>query len=153
MAPRRHALLGNVAVYDGSMTEWVVYLLVAGNIQASPPSRLRGMNEPVRSLRKGFSRPLDDRAPDLQIAPTERAVDSMQDQSHPSCRALHRERFYLPKPLYQPVATWEVWLAEYRTIIIDVQAIYAEAHGAGTIVCTTPRRGGESLTAFAPLRL
>ena len=39
-------------------------------------------------------------------------------------------RFYLPKPLYQHLATWEAWLAEYRTIIIDVQEIYAEAHGA-----------------------
>src|SRR4030095_12689159 len=29
------------------------------------------------------------RAPDLQIAPTERAVDTMQYQSHPSRRALH----------------------------------------------------------------
>jgi hypothetical protein len=29
------------------------------------------------------------RAPDLQIAQTERAVDTMQYQSHPSRRALH----------------------------------------------------------------
>ena len=34
-------------------------------------------------------------------------------------------RFYFPKPLYQPLATWEAWQAEYRTLVIDVQAIYA----------------------------
>jgi hypothetical protein len=45
----------------GTHSPWwghvVVYLLVAGNIQASPPSSLRRLNQPVRSLRKGFSRP------------------------------------------------------------------------------------------------
>jgi hypothetical protein len=34
---------------------------------------------------------------------------------------------YLPKPLYQPWATWEAWLVEYRPLVIDVQAIYTEA--------------------------
>jgi hypothetical protein len=32
------------------LCERVAYLLVAGNIQASPPSRLRRLNQPVRSL-------------------------------------------------------------------------------------------------------
>jgi hypothetical protein len=39
-------------------------------------------------------------------------------------------RFYLPKPLYEPIATWEAWLAEYRTLIMDVQGIYTEAQSA-----------------------
>jgi hypothetical protein len=35
--------------------------------------------------------------------------------------------YYLSKPLSQHVGSWEAWLTEYRTLVIDVQAIYAEA--------------------------
>src|SRR5215510_2927225 len=45
----------------------VAYLLVAGNIQGSPPRRLRRMKQPVRSLRKGFSRPQSTRVTGSQV--------------------------------------------------------------------------------------
>ena len=35
---------------------------------------------------------------------------------------------YRPCLLYEPFATWEVWLPEYRELVIEVQAI-ADAHG------------------------
>jgi hypothetical protein len=30
------------------------------------------------------------------------------------------QRYYLPSPLYQPYETWERWLPEYRTLIVEV---------------------------------
>jgi hypothetical protein len=34
--------------------------------------------------------------------------------------------YYRPKPLYDYIATWQEWLAEYRQIIQDVQKLYVE---------------------------
>ena len=34
---------------------------------------------------------------------------------------------YLSSPMYQPWETWEAWLAEYRALVIEVQAM-AEEH-------------------------
>ena len=39
------------------------------------------------------------------------------------------ERYYLPRPAYQPWDTWRVWLEEYRGIVRDVQDIAEEHHG------------------------
>jgi hypothetical protein len=41
--------------------------------------------------------------------------------------------YYLSKPLYQHLASWEVWLVEYRILIVDVQAIYEEAHRSASL--------------------
>jgi hypothetical protein len=36
------------------------------------------------------------------------------------------ETHYLWSPLYQPWETWEAWRAEYRTRVVEVQAISEE---------------------------
>ena len=37
------------------------------------------------------------------------------------------QRVYFSKPLSQHLASWELLLAEYRLLVMDVQAIYEEA--------------------------
>jgi len=44
------------------------------------------------------------------------------------------ETHYLRSPMYQPWETWEAWLAEYRALVIEAQAM-AEEH-------QLPRRDG-----------
>ena len=39
------------------------------------------------------------------------------------------DTYFLPRPLYEPWATWRVWLDEYRELVRDVQDIYEEHHG------------------------
>jgi hypothetical protein len=34
------------------------------------------------------------------------------------------EEHYRSRPLYDPIETWQEWLAEHRQVIIDVQDIY-----------------------------
>jgi hypothetical protein len=42
------------------------------------------------------------------------------------------ETHYRWSPMYAPWRTWEAWLAEYRTLVVEVHAIY-EAHEARCI--------------------
>lgn len=39
------------------------------------------------------------------------------------------ERHYRPRPLYQPWGTWDAWLEEYRSLVMDMQNIYEEHSG------------------------
>ena len=39
------------------------------------------------------------------------------------------DTYYRPKPLYDHIATWQEWLAEYRQLILDVQDLYEEHPG------------------------
>lgn len=39
------------------------------------------------------------------------------------------ETYYLPRPLYQPWATCQAWLAEYREIVRDVEEMAEEHYG------------------------
>jgi hypothetical protein len=36
------------------------------------------------------------------------------------------EEHYRSRPLYDPIETWEKWLAEHRQVILDVQELYEE---------------------------
>ena len=42
------------------------------------------------------------------------------------------EEHYRPYPLYNHLAMWQEWLAEYRLVILDVQEIYEEHKARGT---------------------
>jgi hypothetical protein len=48
-------------------------------------------------------------------------------QALASANARIWDTYYRRSPMYQPWGTWEAWLAEYRALVLEVQAI-AEAH-------------------------
>lgn len=43
------------------------------------------------------------------------------------------DTYYRPRPLYDHLATWEEWLAEYRQLVVEVQDIYEEQKVFGTV--------------------
>ncbi len=43
------------------------------------------------------------------------------------------ETYYRPKPLFADMASWDVWLPEYRQLVIDMQAIYEEHAACGRV--------------------
>lgn len=62
------------------------------------------------------------------------------------------EVHYLPRALYQPWETWHAWLAEYRTLVLDVQDIYEDHHAGVRISQLDCTEGHFYREALAHLR-